>query len=281
MALIGVEAEGRRQQQADPGERPQPGQHAHQRADHAADERIEEHGGRERHREAQAEVLERLRHQRPNGRGAAARGATCRTGRTTPRPGRREGGGHDGCSVAPRARRGRAGGHHGDAIAEPFERETDEGADGQDDESLARLAPAHGGDGRGVCAHGADEATEDEQDHREQHRKVARARIVPGAERQPAALPHDEDGKQAERLPRVGPSSAWHEGEESPPRPRKNITQAPAARISAENLPATAWKPGLGTTGRRHGQTTDHRRRARSRIKGIETPWALCMRSPT
>ena len=42
-------------------------------------------------------------------------------------------------------------------------------------------------------------ATEHEQHQREQDGEVTGTRVVPGAEGQPAALPHDEHGKQAER----------------------------------------------------------------------------------
>ena len=50
------------------GERPDAGQDADQRAHQATDEAVPEHPGRERHREAEAEVLEGLEHgQNPKG----------------------------------------------------------------------------------------------------------------------------------------------------------------------------------------------------------------------
>src|SRR6266487_1549635 len=107
--------------------------------------------GPTRYREAQAEVLERLRHldaERTAGQGHAQQGIEEIEGAHGQREGKGDGGEDAPPLHEPDQKEERR--EHGEAIAESLEGEADEGAHGQDDESLARLAPAHGGDGRGV-----------------------------------------------------------------------------------------------------------------------------------
>ena len=56
--LGGVEPEGRRQQDADPGERPDARKHAHDGSDEAAKERVPQHARLQRDRETQHEAVE-------------------------------------------------------------------------------------------------------------------------------------------------------------------------------------------------------------------------------
>src|SRR5213594_1531696 len=69
-----VEAERRRKEQADAGQRPDAREHADQRSHDAADDRVEQDGGRQRDREPEGEIGEGLGHQRPSGpRGSGTR----------------------------------------------------------------------------------------------------------------------------------------------------------------------------------------------------------------
>ena len=92
----GVEAEGGGQQEADPRQRAHAREHPHEGADEAADEGVEEHAGRERHSEAQGQVLQGLRHarlrpQRPKGpRGSGTLSSVLKRKKRAPRDRHRE-----------------------------------------------------------------------------------------------------------------------------------------------------------------------------------------------